>query len=47
MFCFTKDDVAKVGGMFSKIKLDGGSVKGLDGFNIEKDVPLPGTKFLG
>jgi hypothetical protein len=36
--------VAKVGGMFSKIKLDGGSVKGLDGFNIEKDVPLPGTK---
>jgi hypothetical protein len=36
--------VAKVGGMFSKIKLDGGSVKGLDGFNIGKDVPLPGTK---
>jgi hypothetical protein len=29
MFCFTKDDVAKVGGMFSKIKLDGGSVKAL------------------
>jgi hypothetical protein len=22
-------------------------VKGLDGFNIGKDVPLPGTKFLG
>ena len=39
-----KDDMAKVGGMFSKIKLDGGSVKGLDGFNIRKDVPLPGTK---
>ena len=37
----------KVGGLFSKIKLDGGSVKGLDGFNIGKDVPLPGTKFLG
>jgi hypothetical protein len=36
MFCFTKYDVAKVGGMFSKIKLDGGSVKGLDGFNIRK-----------
>jgi hypothetical protein len=44
MFCFTKDDVAKVGGMFSKIKLDGGSVKGLDGSSIGKDVPLPGTK---
>jgi hypothetical protein len=39
--------IGKVGGMFSKIKLDGGSVKGLDGFNIGKDVPLPGTKFLG
>ena len=39
-----KDDMAKVGGMFSKIKLDGGSVKGLDGFNIRKDVPLSGTK---
>jgi hypothetical protein len=36
--------MAKVGGMFSKIKLDGGSIKGLDGFNIGKDVPLPGTK---
>jgi hypothetical protein len=34
----------KVGGLFSKIKLDGESVKGLDGFNIGKDVPLPGTK---
>jgi hypothetical protein len=43
-FVFTKYDMAKVGGMFSKIKLDGGSVKGLDGFNIGKDVPLPGTK---
>jgi hypothetical protein len=30
--------VAKVGGVFSKIKLDAGSVKGLDGFNIGKDV---------
>jgi hypothetical protein len=30
--------------MFSKIKLDGGSVKGLDRFNIGKDVPLPGSK---
>jgi hypothetical protein len=34
----------KVGGLFSKIKLDGGSIKGLDGFNTGKDVPLPGTK---
>jgi hypothetical protein len=39
-----KDGMEKVGGMFSKIKLDAGSVKGLDGFNIGKDVPLPGTK---
>jgi hypothetical protein len=31
-------------GMFSKIKLDGEYFKGLDGFNIEKDVPLLGTK---
>ena len=31
-------------GCFSKIKLDDGSIKGLDGFNIGKDVPLPGTK---
>jgi hypothetical protein len=36
--------VAKMGGMFSKIKLDDGSIKGLDRFNIGKDVPLPGTK---
>ena len=39
--------MAKVVGMFLKTKLDGESVKGLDGFNIGKDVPLPGTKFLG
>jgi hypothetical protein len=31
-------------GCFSKIKLDDGSIKGLDGFNIGKDVPLSGTK---
>jgi hypothetical protein len=31
-------------GMFSKIKLDGESINGLDGFNIGKVVPLPGTK---
>jgi hypothetical protein len=32
-------------GMFSKKKNSWGeSVKGLDGFNIGKDVPLPGTK---
>jgi hypothetical protein len=43
-FVFRKYDVAKVGGMFSKIKLDGGSIKGLDRFNIGKDAPLPGTK---
>ena len=42
---FYKRCLAKVGGMFSKIKLDGESVKGLDGFNIGKDVPLPGTNF--
>jgi hypothetical protein len=40
---FYKRCLAKVEG-FSKIKLDGESVKGLDGFNIGKDVPLPGTK---
>jgi hypothetical protein len=39
--------IGKVGGLFSKIKLDAESVKGLDGFNIGKDVPLPGTTFLG
>jgi hypothetical protein len=32
--------MAKVVGMFSKIKLDGGSIKGLDRFNIGKDVGL-------
>ena len=32
-------------GSFSKIKLDDGSIKGLDRFNIGKDVPLPGTNF--
>jgi hypothetical protein len=37
----------KVGGLFSKIKLDDESVKGLDGFNIGKDVPLPGTNLWG
>jgi hypothetical protein len=32
-------------GMFSKRKTcDGESIKGLDGFNIGKDVPLPGTR---
>jgi hypothetical protein len=41
---FYKRCLAKVGGMFSKMKLDAGSAKGLDGFNIGKDVPLPGTK---
>jgi hypothetical protein len=30
--------------MFSKIKLDGGSIMAVMGFNIGQDVPLPGTK---
>jgi hypothetical protein len=33
---FTKYDVAKVGGMFSKIKCDGGSIKALMGSTSEK-----------
>jgi hypothetical protein len=33
---FTKDDVAKVGGMFSKIKLDGGSIMAMMGSTSEK-----------
>ena len=33
---FYKRCLAKVGGMFSKIKFDGGSVKGLDGSTSEK-----------
>jgi hypothetical protein len=37
----------KVGGLFLKIKLDGESITAGDGFNIGKDVPLLGTKFLG
>jgi hypothetical protein len=36
MFCFTKDDVAKVGGMFSKIKHDGGSIMAVMGSTSEK-----------
>jgi hypothetical protein len=44
MFCFKTKVMLQWVGMFSKIKLDGGSVKGLDGFNIGKDVPVPGTK---
>jgi hypothetical protein len=31
-----KDDVAKVGGMFSKIKFDGGSIKALMGSTSKK-----------
>jgi hypothetical protein len=31
-----KDDVAKVGGMFSKTKLDGGSIKAFMGSTSEK-----------
>jgi hypothetical protein len=44
MFCFKTKVMLQWVGMFSKIKLDGGSVKGLDGFNIGKDVPLLGTR---
>jgi hypothetical protein len=33
---FTKDDVAKVGGIFSKIKLDGGSIMAVMGSTSEK-----------
>jgi hypothetical protein len=44
MFCFKTKVMLQWVGMFSKIKFDGGSVKGLDRFNIGKDVPLPGTK---
>jgi hypothetical protein len=33
---FTKDDVAKVGGMFLKIKLDGGSIMVVMGSTSEK-----------
>jgi hypothetical protein len=35
-FVFTKYDVAKVGGMFSKIKLDGGSIMAVMGSTSEK-----------
>jgi hypothetical protein len=33
--------------MFSKIKLDGGSVKGLDGFNIQKRCTSARYQVLG
>jgi hypothetical protein len=35
-FVFTKDVVAKVGGLFSKIKFDGGSIRALMGSTSEK-----------
>jgi hypothetical protein len=44
MFCFKTKVMLQWVGMFSNIKLDGGSVKGLDGFNIGKNVPLSGTR---
>jgi hypothetical protein len=45
MFCFKTKVMLQWVGMFSKRKTyDGESVKGLDGFNIGKDVPLLGTK---
>jgi hypothetical protein len=47
---FTKDDVAKVVGMFSKIKLDGGSIMAVMGSTSEKmylcQVPNFGLKWL-
>jgi hypothetical protein len=33
--------------MFSKLKLDGGSIMAVMGSTSGKDVPLPGTKFWG
>ena len=36
MFFFIKDDVAKVVGMFSKTKLDGGSIMAMMGSTSEK-----------
>jgi hypothetical protein len=36
--------IGKEGGMFLKIKLDGGSIMAVMGSTSGKDVPLPGTK---
>jgi hypothetical protein len=36
--------IGEVGGMFLKIKLDGGSIRALMDSTSRKDVPLPGTK---
>jgi hypothetical protein len=46
MFCFKTKVMLQWVGMFLKKgkTCDGESVKGLDGFNIGKDVPLRGTK---
>jgi hypothetical protein len=45
MFCFKIKVILQWVAMFSKRKTcDGESVKGLDGFNIGKDVPLPCNK---
>jgi hypothetical protein len=50
MFCFKTKVMLQWVGMFSKIKLDGGSFKGLDGFNIGKmylcQVPNFGLKII-
>ena len=35
----------KVGGLFLKIKFDGGSIRALMDSTSGKDVPLPGTNF--
>jgi hypothetical protein len=39
--------IGKVGGLFLKTKLDGESIMAMMGSTSGKDVPLPGTKFLG
>jgi hypothetical protein len=45
MFCFKTKVMLQWMGIFTKENTyDCESVKGLDGFNSGKDVPLPGTK---
>jgi hypothetical protein len=41
---FSQKMMLQVGGMFSKIKLDGGFIMAMMGSTSEKDVPLTGTK---
>jgi hypothetical protein len=37
--------IGKMGRMFLKIKLDGGSIMAMMGSTSVKDVPMPGTNF--